>query len=40
MQTCPASSNSHGRRGLGKLLLGSQAQDVLTHTTRPVLVVR
>lgn len=31
---------SHGRRGLGKLLLGSQAQNVLTHTTRPVLVVR
>ena len=31
---------SHGRRGVGRLLLGSQTVDVLTHTTIPVLVVR
>ncbi|MDR2871164.1 MAG: universal stress protein [Xanthomonadaceae bacterium] len=31
---------SHGRRGLGKLLLGSQTQMVLTHSTIPVLVIR
>jgi nucleotide-binding universal stress UspA family protein len=31
---------SHGRRGLNKLLLGSQAQNVLTHTKRPVLIAR
>lgn len=31
---------SHGRRGIGKLLLGSQAQNVLTHTKRPVLIAR
>jgi nucleotide-binding universal stress UspA family protein len=31
---------SHGRRGLGRLLLGSQAQAVLTHSPVPVLVVR
>lgn len=31
---------SHGRRGMGRLLLGSQTVDVLTHTTIPVLVVR
>ena len=31
---------SHGRRGLGRLLLGSQATDVLAHSHIPVLVVR
>jgi nucleotide-binding universal stress UspA family protein len=31
---------SHGRRGLSKLLLGSQATEVLTHSTVPVLVCR
>jgi nucleotide-binding universal stress UspA family protein len=31
---------SHGRRGLSKVLLGSQATQVLTHTTTPVLVYR
>ncbi len=31
---------SHGRRGLGRLLLGSQATEVLTRSTIPVLVVR
>ncbi len=31
---------SHGRRGLGRLLLGSQTQQVLTHSKIPVLVVR
>lgn len=31
---------SHGRRGMGRLLLGSQTVEVLTHTTIPVLVVR
>ncbi|BCH33917.1 universal stress protein [Mesorhizobium sp. L-8-10] len=31
---------SHGRRGLGRLLLGSQTLEVLTHSTVPVLVVR
>lgn len=31
---------SHGRRGLGRLLLGSQAADVLAHSTIPVLVVK
>lgn len=31
---------SHGRRGLQKLLLGSQATDVLTHTKLPVLICR
>lgn len=31
---------SHGRRGLTKLLLGSETQKVLTHTTIPVLVHR
>lgn len=31
---------SHGRRGLGKLLLGSQTAEVLSYTTIPVLVVR
>lgn len=32
--------SSHGRRGLGRLLLGSQANAVLTHSEVPVLVVR
>lgn len=31
---------SHGRRGLGRLLLGSQTTEVLTHSKIPVLVVR
>ena len=31
---------SHGRRGLDALLLGSETQKVLTHSTIPVLVYR
>ena len=31
---------SHGRRGLDRLLLGSQVNAVITHSTLPVLVVR
>jgi len=31
---------SHGRRGLGRLLLGSQATQVLTQSTLPVLIVK
>lgn len=31
---------SHGRRGLGRLMLGSKAFEVLTHSVIPVLVVR
>ena len=31
---------SHGRRGLGRLLLGSQTSNVLAHTKTPVLVTR
>ena len=31
---------SHGRRGMAALLLGSETQKVLTHSTLPVLVVR
>lgn len=31
---------SHGRRGFGRLLLGSQALEVLTHCTIPALIVR
>lgn len=31
---------SHGRRGLASLLLGSETQKVLTHSTTPVLVYR
>ena len=31
---------SHGRRGLDRLLLGSQATEVLTHSAIPVLVVK
>ncbi|MGB3386794.1 MAG: universal stress protein [Pseudaminobacter sp.] len=32
--------SSHGRRGIQKMLLGSQTSEVLTHTTVPVLVIR
>ncbi|MFA9216919.1 MAG: universal stress protein [Sphingomonadaceae bacterium] len=31
---------SHGRKGLNRLLLGSQTQRVLAHTTLPVMVLR
>lgn len=31
---------SHGRRGIAALMLGSETQRVLIHTTLPVLVVR
>ena len=31
---------SHGRRGLGRLLIGSQVSGVVNHSTVPVLVVR
>jgi nucleotide-binding universal stress UspA family protein len=31
---------SHGRRGISGLLLGSETQKVLTHSTMPVLVLR
>ena len=31
---------SHGRRGLGRLILGSQTSEVLSHAPVPVLVVR
>lgn len=31
---------SHGRRGLGRLLLGSQTSEVLSHSPVPVLVIR
>ena len=31
---------SHGRRGLARVLLGSETQHVLTHTQTPVLVIR
>lgn len=31
---------SHGRRGVEALLLGSETQKVLTHSTIPVLVYR
>ncbi len=31
---------SHGRRGLSRMLLGSQTSNVLTHTKIPVLVTR
>ena len=31
---------SHGRRGVSRLLLGSQAYEVLAHTTVPTLIVR
>lgn len=32
--------SSHGRRGLQRLFLGSQAQEVLTHSLVPVLICR
>jgi nucleotide-binding universal stress UspA family protein len=32
--------SSHGRRGLARALLGSQASRVLTHSTIPVLICR
>lgn len=32
--------SSHGRRGLNRLLLGSQTSEVLSYGTLPVLVVR
>lgn len=31
---------SHGRRGLSRLMLGSQANNVVTHSTIPVLICR
>jgi len=31
---------SHGRRGIKRLLLGSETQQVLTHSSIPVLVLR
>jgi nucleotide-binding universal stress UspA family protein len=31
---------SHGRRGIARLFLGSQAIEVLTHSTVPVLICR
>ena len=31
---------SHGRRGIARLLLGSQAMQVLTHSPLPVLICR
>ena len=31
---------SHGRNGIKRLLMGSETQQVLTHSTVPVLVVR
>uniref|UniRef100_UPI003A93B8EF universal stress protein n=1 Tax=Comamonas sp. TaxID=34028 RepID=UPI003A93B8EF len=31
---------SHGRKGLQRLLLGSETQHVLTHSHIPVLVLR
>ena len=31
---------SHGRRGVSRLILGSQANRVVTHSTIPVLIVR
>jgi len=31
---------SHGRRGISALLLGSETQRVLIHTTLPVLIIR
>jgi nucleotide-binding universal stress UspA family protein len=31
---------SHGRRGLGRLILGSETSEVLAHSPLPVLVVR
>ncbi len=31
---------SHGRRGISRMLLGSQANNVVTHSTVPVLICR
>lgn len=31
---------SHGRRGLGRLLLGSQTQEVVSRSSIPVLIIR
>lgn len=31
---------SHGQRGVGAVLLGSETQEVLTHSKIPVLVCR
>jgi nucleotide-binding universal stress UspA family protein len=31
---------SHGRRGISRLILGSQANEVVTHSEVPVLIVR
>lgn len=31
---------SHGRRGLGRLLLGSQAAEVLAHAEVPILIIK
>lgn len=31
---------SHGRKGIKRLLLGSETQHVLTHSALPVLVLR
>ena len=31
---------SHGRKGIKRLLLGSEAQHVLTHATLPVLILK
>jgi nucleotide-binding universal stress UspA family protein len=31
---------SHGRRGLQKILLGSIASEVLTHSNKPVLIIK
>jgi len=31
---------SHGRRGINRLLLGSQANEVLTHSKVPALIIR
>jgi nucleotide-binding universal stress UspA family protein len=31
---------SHGRRGVSAIILGSETQKVVTHSTVPVLVVR
>ncbi|MER2533538.1 MAG: universal stress protein [Rhizobiaceae bacterium] len=31
---------SHGRRGVGRLLIGSQSMEVVSHSTIPTLIVR
>ena len=35
-----AMTASHGRKGIKRLLLGSETQHVLTHGSLPVLVLR